>query len=267
MLQRYGRMANRLLLASTFVAHTEEYGDSLLVPGFMDYARFFQGTEHNPMLFYRSRNQQRHKRSGLIHYLNIKNSHDKKGEYYFLDQAEFLACQEASRILLVNGWYFRGPDALQKHKDIVRRLFTPVSRHQAIILRHAELLRHEVDHVIGVHIRRTDYEKYAGGKYFYPHEVYLRVMREIAGQLEGRTRFLLCSDAPIDLAYFSDLDVIAGTGHPVEDNYELATCDYIVGPPSTYSLWAAYYGGAQHLFIRTPDAPTPLSAFSSVDKW
>lgn len=33
-----------------------------------------------------------------------------------------------------------------------------------------------------------------------------------------------------------------GLGHFIEDMYTLAECDYIFGPPSTYTMWASFYG-------------------------
>jgi hypothetical protein len=78
-------------------------------------------------------------------------------------------------------------------------------------------------------------------------------MRQMEAQLPGRTRFLLCSDIRLDPTEFRDFDILTGTGHPVEDNYALATCDYLIGPPSTYTAWASFYGGAPKCFLRSTD--------------
>jgi len=38
-----------------------------------------------------------------------------------------------------------------------------------------------------------------------------------------------------DLEYFSNID-----GSAPEDLYALSKCDYILGPPSTFSYWAGF---------------------------
>jgi hypothetical protein len=43
--------------------------------------------------------------------------------------------------------------------------------------------------------------------------------------------------------------------------YALASCDYIVGPPSTFSLWASFYGQVPLCFLQKPDEPLALANF------
>jgi hypothetical protein len=38
------------------------------------------------------------------------------------------------------------------------------------------------------------------------------------------------------------MEYLAGTGHLIEDLYSLAQCDFLAGPPSTFTLWASFYG-------------------------
>jgi len=41
---------------------------------------------------------------------------------------------------------------------------------------------------------------------------------------------------------FTGIKTHFGTGHFIEDLYTLASCDYIIGPPSTFTMWASFYG-------------------------
>jgi hypothetical protein len=43
--------------------------------------------------------------------------------------------------------------------------------------------------------------------------------------------------------------------------YALASCDYIVGPPSTFSLWASFYGQVPLCFLQKPDEFLALANF------
>jgi len=258
----YGRMANRLILASTFIAQAEEYGDSFLHLAFADYCRFFEGTRHRPFLYHRSTHPQPRTAKRLFGCINIWNTYDKRGETYFLEQEAFRAAQTTTRFLFVIGWSFRTPDIVLKHKSLIRTTFTPVTRHRDAVARLAEALRIHADHVVGVHIRQTDYKKFSGGRYFYSLDTYKGFMRQMEAQLPGRTRFLLCSDIRLDPAEFRDFDILIGTGHPVEDNYSLAKCDYIIGPPSTYTAWASFYGATPKHFIRSAQEVITLDAFN-----
>lgn len=259
----YGRMANRLVLSTAFIVQAEETGDTFLNLAFGDYFRFFEGTKHGPFLYHRPTNRVYSRKSKLVDWVNIWSTNDKTNQPYMLDQPDFIAKQRTTRCLFVVGWSFRTPTAFGlKHKPVVKKMFTPVPRHRDAVSRLSDRLRSGTDHVIGVHIRQTDYKNFANGKYFYPLDVYRRVMCDLSTQLNGRTRFLICSDATIDPAFFADLDVLQGTGHPVEDNYTLATCDYIVGPPSTYTAWASYYGEVPKCFIQSQDAHLSLVDFA-----
>lgn len=258
----YGRMANRLILATTFIAQTEEYGDSFLHLAFADYFRFFEGTKHSPLLYYRSSNPRKFARTRTFGCVNIWNTNDKRGETYFLNQETFLTKQHDTRCLFVIGWSFRTPDVVLKHKNLIKQLFKPVPKHLTAVEQLADKIRKNADNIVGVHIRQTDYKKFSGGKFLYSIDDYKSFMRQMNGQLPGKTRFLLCSDIRLIPTDFKEFDVFMATGHPVEDNYALATCDYMIGPPSTYTAWASFYGDTPKHFIRSAQELITLDSFN-----
>ena len=43
--------------------------------------------------------------------------------------------------------------------------------------------------------------------------------------------------------------------------YSLAECDYIVGPPSTFSTWASFYGNVPIYRITDPSAEFSIADF------
>jgi hypothetical protein len=72
---------------------------------------------------------------------------------------------------------------------------------------------------------------------------YTAWMRELADQIPGqRVSFLVCSDEPRRQEEFPGLSVGFGPGFPMGDLYALAKCDYILGPLSSFSQWASFYG-------------------------
>jgi hypothetical protein len=57
-------------------------------------------------------------------------------------------------------------------------------------------------------------------------------------------------------------------GNAVEDLFMLSQCDYLIGPPSTYSLVAAMYRDIPLYRIDSPDAQLmTLDAFHPFDYW
>jgi len=65
---------------------------------------------------------------------------------------------------------------------------------------------------------------------------------------EKRVKFLICSNTKQDEQLFKGLNYVMGNNHPLEDMYAFAQCDFLIGPPSTYTAWASFYGSAP-LFI------------------
>lgn len=259
----YGRMANRLLLSASCIAQAEEQGDSFLHLAFADYFRYFEGTRRSPFLFYRSSNPSRHSRSNWIHTVNIWKTYDRADTAFDLETPTFTELENITRYLILIGWSFRARQAVTKHRDLIRSIFTPVRKHRDAVAALINSARKQTSNLVGVHIRQTDYKNFANGRYFYPLSIYRNAIKNIEQQLPGNTRFLLCSDAPVDLSQFKDLNTVLSTNHPLEDNYALAACDLIVGPPSTYTHWASYYGGTPLGIIKSEHDTMHISDFKT----
>lgn len=102
-------------------------------------------------------------------------------------------------------------------------------------------LSSQTDFFIGVHIRRGDYEFFENGKYFYSDDDYIQFMQKVAGIFEDKKiSFFIASNENIDLKKFENLDCFKiDSTSAVYDLVGLSKCDYIFGPPSTYSSWAS----------------------------
>lgn len=50
----------------------------------------------------------------------------------------------------------------------------------------------------------------------------------------------------------------------IEDLYALSKCDYIFGPPSTFSMWASFYGEVPLKFFETTNEKFSLNDFSVI---
>ena len=109
--------------------------------------------------------------------------------------------------------------------------------------------------VCGVHVRRGDYRKWRGGCYFYDDARYASFMRSFLLAEPGTTAFVVCSNEPVDLDGLrklaeADVSVVSLPDATMyEDLALLSLCDYVMGPPSTYSWWAAFHGGKPRLAL------------------
>ena len=109
------------------------------------------------------------------------------------------------------------------------------------------------DLMVGIHIRRGDYKNFMGGTYYFENETYSIYMQQMKYLFpEKKILFLISSNEPIDKNTF------AGNNYFQIDNatsgvdmYALSCCEYIIGPMSTFSMWAAYYGSKPIFFIKS----------------
>jgi hypothetical protein len=87
-------------------------------------------------------------------------------------------------------------------------------------------------------------------------------MHELAAQFPNRkVGFFVCSDEPREAAEFPGLNVALGAGSAVGDVYALARCDYILGPKSTFTQWASFYGGKPLLQVGDNQETAELEKF------
>lgn len=146
-------------------------------------------------------------------------------------------------LTLASNWNFRSPDALRKNEDAIRRFFAPSNLEE--VKRGFDAIPRTGKVLVGVHIRRTDYKTFLGGRYFYDYSVYFREMANVRDFLKSDSKdvlFLVFSDENPEEAVFSDLPCRFVHGRAVEDQWMMSQCDYLMGPPSTFSAWASFMG-------------------------
>ena len=118
--------------------------------------------------------------------------------------------------------------------------------------------------LVGIHVRRGDYATFANGRYYYDLPTYARQLAALLPQFPAgvRVEFLMCSDEALDMSHFAGLPVHRPTGHFVEDLYALAGCDYVLGPPSSFSLWASFAGQVPLCHLHSASQAVALRDFA-----
>lgn len=272
---KYGQLGNRLFLFASFVATAAEHGLRVANPAFGEYADEFAATAADPLCRYPPRRARvplpralayglARAAAGVSRRLGgrpwpVLRAYDDGvdvGAPAFVELAR-------RRLVFVQGWLFRDPPSFERHADAVRAFFRPLERHETAARTAVAAARARGDVLVGVHVRRGDYRTFAGGRYFYEPDVYAGAMRRVAAQLAGRRAvFLLCTDEPHDVAAYGGLELVRGPGHPVADLHALAGCDYLVGPPSTFTAWASFYGRVPLRSLDSPTAALELDRFA-----
>jgi Glycosyl transferase family 11. len=181
------------------------------------------------------------------------------------------------RHIVVSGWYVRYYDLFLKYRQDICDLFRiddeytePVKEKMQLSTFNSQLstLR------LGVHIRRGDYAQWNHGIYCYEDEQYARLINRFAELHEGKEIYVYLStnDPSVTEEHFQQLcpkvHICHLHGNAPEDLFMLSECDYLIGPPSTFSLVAAMYRDIPLYRMDTADVEkmTP-EAFKKFDYW
>jgi Glycosyl transferase family 11 len=264
----FGQLSNRVWLFANLMAHAIEHNYTLYNPAFQAYSAYFDKTDNNDFGKYpiyvkfskytfwhkaiykiirviqNFQNQLGWSKSLLcttysIHYNNLKTP--------FFDVNQSCFSQVAKKkIVLLEGWPLRSAELLEKHGDIVRNFFTPKDIFVEKAQTYIKNIKKKNRPIIGVHIRRGDYQTFRNGMWCYNNSQYYHIMQTINYLFEQNYHqhcdFIIVSNSTIDLNDFKNLSVSWANEQDIVEQTILSMCDYIVGPPSTFSMWASFFG-------------------------
>jgi hypothetical protein len=285
-----GRLANRLVLFANFIAYAEENGHRVANVMFHRYADLFETTQRDIYCRYpmTTKHSWLHSFPAIAAQIRSARIFCKTVRYAsklnkavplfgrkvvtlrevpgrdvtFLNYTRVQNQIAAAKIIFVHDWRFRQPDAVQKHAAKIREYFRPSAvienSSREIIAR----IRQKADIVVGVHVRRGDYRIWKNGKFFFEIDQYAAWMRSLAAQFGDRkVTFLVSSDELHHRGEFADLPVEILTGSALDALSALARCDFIFGPPSTFSQWASFYGNAPLLHLWNRNESVSIAKF------
>lgn len=262
--EKPGQLANRLAILSHFISFSLEYDVTVMLHLLDEYTVFFEGPRQGlkikgknishfmdtfnftrSLLFYFFE-----KFSRIMRKSSLSDLYFAKTVYVKTCDADFIMNEEknlpeltSKKLFFLSGWLFRTQGLMEKHRDFIVEYFKPVKTFRDSAEKVIQPLKKNFKTVVGIHIRRGDYKNFLGGKYFYEIEEYKSTMNKIANIFgKEKTAFVVCSNENINLSNVNGLNVFKGPGHFVADLHTLSLCDYIAGPPSTFSMWASFYG-------------------------
>lgn len=279
--KRAGQLGNRLFAFAHVIGNAIEYGYEVQNPSFYGYTQYFTGTRGDFFCRYPARKSRlqlpslqvyfyrlfttcvlplahfpRVCRFPNISFLNIpRDTHaddSAENSYDMTTPAYILSATSEKRLIIKDPWSCRDFTNVQKHADQIRSFFTLVEKHRRAVENLVSRARNGCDLLVGVHIRQGDYKRWQEGAYFFNTSEYAAIMSRFAAAMSGKQIcFLVCSNEKQDEELFQGLNYVMGTDHPVEDMYAFAACDYLIGPPSTYTAWASFFGSVPLYFLKT----------------
>lgn len=278
-----GRLANQLWLFVSLYAYALEKGYELQNHSFFEYNRFFniqsgnrlidwvffkgfnllKGFFRNPYnLFFRRVYKLYLKTMEKIFAKQMLYAREEDGmAYKYLPPSPHVDAQvlkfenSAAKTFYTDGWLFRNPVGVIKHRDEIIRYFKPKEEIQSSITKFLEPVRARYSHVVGVHIRQGDYKTWQGGKFYFGQNEVAVILREYLEKFNKnpqQTCFVICSDGSVDTQCFEGLNVVKSTLGVAGDLFVLSATDRVIGSSSTFGAFAAFYGKLQFITFQRP---------------
>jgi hypothetical protein len=272
-IDNHGQMCNRMWALSPFIALAKEYNKSIYILNFQEYKDDYQFANSNGLVKFKflgsnliNRVVKKLIRKGignkwLFTVLGIKHITKDTGVQQIHNYLS------GGNTLIIDTWNAEKDNViLYKHNQFVKDLFTPVAKYKDRIDDIFNHLRQNNKVIVGVHIRRGDYKNWKEGKYYYDDQAYAGMLKQIQEQVPDKdVIFYICSNEEIQGAGYNGISYYTSPkSHPVEDLYALSKCDYIIGPPSTFSMWASFQGNVPIYFIQDANTPVNLKSFSPI---
>lgn len=278
--RKQGQLSNRLFHLSKIYAFCIKYNIPLIYTPFYEYKEFFVlNTQKNPatllvgnflsyklvQILYRILIKIKFYSSPFHHIIKLEDFLS----IYKIDNPDFIKLTKSKPFIFLDGW---GVDTGNLHiyyKQQLIQLLEPISNHKKLAKKIVGNLRAKTDIIVGIHIRRGDYKSFEGGRYYYDYQDYYRLISECKKQFEDKEiYFIITSNENCEKEFLINQKVNLHFSHENEfiDSIILSYCDYIIGPPSTFSLWASYYNNVPLQMIKKKDQKVILSGFQTYEE-
>lgn len=249
-----GQLCNRIWSLLPTIAYGLVHNEKVLIINFDEYMSHFENLNKNHLISFSSKKLLKR----FIHSLKVRG--------YIQNGRPNILSKLFGRNM-VEGWSIRmdNNEMVENQADTIRHIF---SFNNEITNSIDEVFRslNQEEIVVGVHIRRGDYKTWLGGVYYYTDDEYISIMNDLSEQFEKKNKkvkFLLCSNELINHNNFGKLDCFCIPNTSGEkDLYALSKCNYIIGPPSSYSQWASFVGKVPLNYMISADKKLLLSDFS-----
>ncbi len=227
-LEKYGGYCNRLFQSLHYQAYSIEKGIKFFNPSLIGVLRF----DNNFFYFFDKVNNL------FLCFFS------KFLKIFFKTNNIFLNFNSDNYIRLVSGWDFRELELTEKYHKELKAIYNfdtkNISKKAKFLKIYLNNLKKNGKYLVVVHVRRTDYKSWNNGKYYFTIKFYKYVINNLKKNLLYKNKnpfFIIISDEKISSKLKVDF---ISNGSWKEDQIILQSCNLIVGPPSTFTMWASY---------------------------
>lgn len=167
-------------------------------------------------------------------------------------------CHINDKNLIFDKWDFKGNEVLFNNKDLFKEYRDYYK--ELFFIDISAIKDKYIDRKfknIAVHIRRGDYADFRGGKFLFDNEFYCQKTKELLSlwNIEKANIIIFTNDSKIDKNFFyqSFENVCFSNEEWFIDQQLMSNCDFIIGPPSTFTMWASYIGNTPVYHIWQPN--------------
>lgn len=261
-----GRLCNNILQYGHLYAWAREHGRQTVSMRFAYKYRNFHicHTRHHHFLVYAIV-----KLAARLRLIPTVEFNDWSFTSNYTEQQQTMLTQ---RHVLATGWCVRFYDLFEKYKGEIQELFAFDDKVIKTVERKIHCSPDDTTIRLGVHIRRGDYATWCGGHYFYNDEQYASQIQQFCRLFpDKQIEIFICGNDPelnkdLYQQSFEPGHVHFPNGTPTEDLCLLSCCQYLIGPPSTFTLIASMYHDSRLYWMLDATTPLQLSAFRQFDE-
>jgi hypothetical protein len=163
---------------------------------------------------------------------------------------------EKFRLNFIKGWYFRNDivenrDYFKQKYELDKRLYLTNE-----FYRQFSAVKSNYDIVLGLHLRRGDYKTWMDGRFYYSFDQYAKIHESFLADARKRglnkVLTVVFSNEDLSGVTFSG-DILKSSEEWYLDHRIMGECDYLVGPPSTFTMWASYTVNSKLIVVYNPD--------------
>jgi hypothetical protein len=170
-----------------------------------------------------------------------------------------------SPLVCVGGWGYRCPELTQKYRPQLTTLYRlrhSLAEDELHLVQQMQRARLAGFKVVGLHVRRGDYSSWQGGRYCFSDDAYASVVRSVRSQFSGQGDDCFVVLFTNDVVVPSCGQDLTGGGRWFADLIAMQNCDLLVGPPSTFTLWASYSASVPFIHLERVDDVISLESAS-----
>lgn len=268
-LPQFGQLGNQLTIMAHLIAFAKTYNYEIIYP----YSKFLnENLKSNKIM------DGKFKYSKFLSFklysillINLIKIITLKRDFFFgsslIINNEFIADNQINpnqlpTRIIITSWLFRFYSGVKQHDKYLRgQLLFEEKIVNKVNIQISEIKKTFNKHtLIGIHVRRGDYIRWLNGIHYYDLNFYYLKMSELSKNFSN-CLFIICSNEIVNFSNIENLKMYYTNGLAIEDLCFLSQCDYILGPPSTFSGWAAFMGNKLIHFLNNQDEQILLSSF------